>query len=603
MVSSEKLLQILREHFAYSNFRPGQEAAVRSILSGQDTFVLLPTGGGKSLIYQLPAVYFSSGVILVISPLISLMKDQAESLEHLGIPAAVYNSSIDELEQLKALSNAVTGKIRVLFLSPERAVSSYFLNQAKQMQVKMLVIDEAHCISRWGHDFRPEYTKLMLLQEALDNKAPVLALTATATANVQKEIYKYLGLKDANFVQESFLRENLSLAVKFCSSDEEKRQHILQELEALGSHDKAIIYCATRKATEDLAKFLKPLGSRVGYYHGGKPEGFRERAQNQFLSGKKNILLATNAFGLGIDIPTIRLVMHYQIPGSVEAYYQEAGRAGRDRRPARCVLLYQEKDLAIQKRLSFSKTQSNLWEKVKEYAYSQECRQRFLCNYFAEEVEDCQKCDVCRGDNASGEEWQKTWQKKEAQKKQDLSYNFQEGEEEAILNFVGNFSGKFGKTIVCNVLRGSEAKDVLKFRLENHPLHGKLAHIPVLALKDKIDVLVKKGSLRIKGKKYPKLATPYRSMAIAKSPSLPKQIQKNTSRNQLLRELRNFRDREARRKNQKKYMILANQVLTDIAAQKPQTAEDLLAIKGMGQVKTQLYAQEILHIIHSFSSE
>lgn len=604
---SDTIQTQLQQHFGYADFRPGQREAIEAVLAGKDTLLLLPTGGGKSLCYQLPALTYADGVVLVISPLISLMKDQAQALENLNIPAAVYNSSIDELEQMKALSHAVTGKIRVLFLSPERAVNSYFLAQVVKMSVRLLVVDEAHCISRWGHDFRPEYTKLSLLQEKLPTQTATLALTATATVKVRSEIEKYLGLNQPQLIQRSFLRPNLHFAVHFFESETTKKQHLLKELSEFAIGQKAIIYCSTRRMVEELAQFLKPLGARVGYYHAGKPESFRERAQNQFISGKKSILIATNAFGLGIDLPNIRLVVHFQTPGSLEAYYQEAGRAGRDGSKARCLLFYRDADLTIQKRFSSGarhlKNQRSLWEFMRDYAYANECRQQTLCGYFTETIEACGCCDVCTGSHNSEQAIEKLYQQEQKQKKQ-LAYEFSEEEEEYILQFIRKFPGKYGKTVVTGVLKGSMAKDILKFRLNEHVLHGRLAAVPTPALKQKLESLVASGKLVIKGKKYPKLSVPFAKKTAVRSPSnLPTQIRKNSDRNRLLRELRNFRDREARRKNQKKYMILSNQVLSQLASNRPKTNEQLLAIKGMGNIKTGLYGEELLKIIASFEIE
>ena len=356
-MSSESAREILAEVFGYSGFRYGQERAVSAVISGRDSVVLLPTGGGKSLCYQVPGIAFhrmGRGTTVVISPLIALMQDQVAALGGVGCAAAALNSHQSEEESREVVHRLLGGELALLYVSPERAVSPSFLRLLKRVEVPLLAVDEAHCVSQWGHDFRPEYMRLHEVRAHVS--APCIALTATATPVVLEEIETSLGLSEPERVCGDFSRPNLSFSVRHRRGHASRMEVLVQaiedcELRGRTAQGRAIVYCATRKTAEKVAKELKSGGVPATHYHAGRTKLARERAQRSFELGKTKVLVATNAFGMGIDYPDVRLIVHFQAPGSLEAYYQEAGRAGRDGLPARCVLLFGESDLQTQRRL------------------------------------------------------------------------------------------------------------------------------------------------------------------------------------------------------------------------------------------------------------
>ncbi|MFH1744692.1 MAG: ATP-dependent DNA helicase RecQ [bacterium] len=334
------IMDLLKIHYGFKSFRPGQEKVIDNILAGKSSVVIMPTGGGKSLCFQLPALVLD-GVTIVISPLISLMKDQVDSLEKIGIPATFINSSIMPAETNKRLGEVARGVYKLLYIAPERFYSQEFLNILKNIKVSLFAVDEAHCISQWGHDFRPSYTRLSEAIKFLGNPI-VAAFTATATPEVKKDIIKQLGLNDPEVVITGFARPNLQFGV-VRASESQKPQIVLDAVSSLPD-ESGIIYIGTRKRADDLLQFLLDNGIEAAVYHAGLDQSDRKWVQDNFMSGKVKVIIATNAFGLGIDKSNIRFVVHYDMPGTVEAYYQEAGRAGRDGLKSFCLLLYNSRD-------------------------------------------------------------------------------------------------------------------------------------------------------------------------------------------------------------------------------------------------------------------
>ncbi|HQI20345.1 MAG TPA: ATP-dependent DNA helicase RecQ, partial [Leptospiraceae bacterium] len=581
--------------FGLSEFRPGQLEAIEGILSGKDVMVILPTGGGKSLIYQLPAVMRETGLTLVISPLIALMKDQADSMRAIGVAAEYCNSTQDELEQRRVLSHCVTGKVKILYVSPERALSGDFLAILPRMNVNLIAVDEAHCISQWGHDFRPEYRALHNLRIS---GVPVVALTATATARVTRDVISSLDLHDPEIIKKSFFRPNLHYRVLHPENDREKQRILLDLLEERKFREnapgKCIIYCATRKKVDQVFEFLGSYGFRVGRYHAGRTSAGREKMQDAYSAGKVNVLVATNAFGMGMDALDVRLVLHYQVPSSLDAYYQESGRAGRDGQVSDCILFFSNADFVTQSFILGRSAGEDLLAPVRDFGYSQMCRQQYICSYFGEEISSCGVCDCCLEDgSASREDFLERERKSQTHRDARASYEFSDSEIESVHAVLRDYPGKFGKKILAGVLRGSKARDIIRYRLTQSSAYGALKDVPEEAIIRFFQDGIDNGIIKIEGIKYPKIylaQEPPRARVRKESPrkSGP------TEASDLLKKLKSFRDREARRLKWKKYMVMQNGLLSRIALSRPSSFAELARIKGMGDSRAEKYGPEIL---------
>ncbi|MCE9596449.1 MAG: RecQ family ATP-dependent DNA helicase [Spirochaetia bacterium] len=602
----------IKAHFGLDSFRPGQREAIESILALRDTVALLPTGGGKSLIYQLPAV-LSKGITLVVSPLIALMKDQVDALVGRGIAAAYCNSTQDEVEQMKILSAAVTGKLRLLFISPEKAVSHSFLQLVKRMNVSLIAVDEAHCVSKWGHDFRPEFRQLHTLREVASSNPPICALTATATTQVIDDITKALRMKDPQIIKRSFFRPNLAFSVQYPENEGEKEATLLGLLEEMNfrkSAGKCIIYCSTRAKVDRVCEVLREHNFRAGKYHAGRTSGIREKTHDSYSTGKLNVLAATNAFGMGMDDPDVRLIVHYQVPSSIEAYFQEAGRAGRNGNAARCVLFYANADFVTQNFIlgkeRNQQSGENLLRVMREYGMSSICRQKFLCNYFGESVEECGTCDVCSAGGTPehiAEYLESTAEKRKA-KESRSHHDFTPYETEIVAAALKRYPGVFGKKIIAGMLHGSKARDILKYRLVSSDLYAKLPHISADAIIKYLEDQISSGQIKIAGQKYPKIYLagfgPQRAERGTKHSSTgtgkPKRV--STPESELIKQLKNYRDNQARKLRWKKFMVMQNAIIVRIARARPTHTGDLLTIKGFGAAKADRFGEEILRIVH-----
>jgi len=479
----------LSDHFGYPDFRAGQADAVVAAIDGRDVCVLLPTGAGKSLCFQVPAIVAAEageGTTLVVSPLIALMNDQVAALKSRGIAAAVLSSHQSQAEQADVIAEFARGELTLLYASPERAAQSSFRSQLASTGLARLVIDEAHCVSQWGHDFRPDYLLLKDLRGIVD--VPVSALTATATQTVMDDICEQLELGNVVEVRGGFDRPNLSFEVQGHTDESTRVAAILYELETLGlrgrtskqNSGRALVYCSTRKVVERTARTLRERGVAVGYYHAGRTQLARDRAQSAFEQGRTRVLVATNAFGMGIDLPDVRLIVHFQTPGSLEAYYQEAGRAGRDGEPARCVCLFGEEDLETQRRLTRNSQASAIMlerreqalEEVERYVTRTDCRHAALVSHFTGDADEpsCGRCDVCQGrarERVSDER---------AGDSEQVLESLSEAELRSIEAAVERLKRPVDKLQFVQAMRGGRAKNLSRGGLLSMPEYASLAH-------------------------------------------------------------------------------------------------------------------------------
>lgn len=611
---------VLSDVFGHSDFRAGQSEAVDALLGGQDTVVLLPTGAGKSLCYQVPAVVAARegrGTTLVISPLISLMQDQVSALSGRGVRAAALNSHQEWSEQKEIGADFLRGNLDLLYVSPERAVLESFHRLLLRGQVAQLAIDEAHCLSQWGHDFRPEYMRLNELKDKL--QVPTIALTATATPAVMDEIVKHLILESPRIIRGDFSRPNLSFRVEHLRREAERMDALIARLDALGFRDRkpkgrVIIYCSTRKKTQKIAKTLKSHGFASGYYHAGRTKLARTRAQTAFDASRTRILVATNAFGMGVDYPDVRLLVHFQCPGSVEAYYQEAGRAGRDGLPAECLLFFGAGDMMTQRRLFSSGTASatilkrseNALAQVEAYASTMTCRQTFLSSHFTgrDDHQACGNCDICTLEDVS---------QPEAQKPKASVVELGEADRELILSAVDHLLKPVGKTNLAKALRGSRAKTLGRGGLLKIPEHGALHHYAEEDIVAAIVDLLAVGALAKKGQKYPTVWLPDKPVRAIRSPggagaSPRKRTSKKKkggrfSNTQLARALENYRRRKARSLKWKPYMVFQLRVILAVDDRRPQSVNELARIPGLGVAKIDRFGEDIIDLVREFEFE
>jgi ATP-dependent DNA helicase RecQ len=517
LASVEDAAAVLREVFGYPAFRGGQADAVAAVLGGRDAVVLLPTGGGKSLCYQVPAIAAArrgGGMAIVVSPLIALMIDQVSALVGRGVAAAALHSQLDDEEHARAIAAFAAGELALLYVSPERAVQEGFRRLLGRARISLLAVDEAHCVSQWGHDFRPEYLRLHELRELV--AAPAIALTATATPRVMDEIAGELRMAEPAIVRGDFARPNLAFAVRHLRSDAARMAATIEACEAAGLRaragaGRAIIYCSTRKKAEHVAEELRAAGFPAGHYHAGRTALARDRAQRAFALGRTRVLVATSAFGMGIDHGDVRLIVHFQTPGSIEAYYQEAGRAGRDGLPARCLMLFGAGDLMTQRRLQSDRQGARAEQAlaaIARYAEELRCRQQMLCAHFTgrDDHPRCERCDVCTGDaGVAGVEDGAPGERAEGAGAEPVA-PLPDGGRETILAAVAALRRPIGKLKLAKALRGSRAREVGELmRLPQHGALGEASEAQVVAA---IDELLGERKLVRMGRKYPTVWLP-----------------------------------------------------------------------------------------------
>ncbi|MEO8148517.1 MAG: DNA helicase RecQ [Bacteroidia bacterium] len=593
----------LKKYFGYDTFRPLQEDVINALMDNNDVLLLMPTGGGKSICFQLPAL-LKDGITLVISPLIALMKDQVEALPANGIAAAFLNSSLDYGSEREVVENCRNGSTKLLYISPEKAVTikDTFINE---LNISMIAIDEAHCVSTWGHDFRPEYMQLGFLREKFSH-VPFIALTATADKTVRKDIVQQLKLVEPKLFIASFDRPNLSLKVRRGATEKNK----LMEIELLikrHKNDSGIIYCLSRNSTEHVAMELKNKGFKTAHYHAGMDSSERSRVQEAFIKDEINVICATIAFGMGIDKSNVRYVVHYNLPKNIESYYQEIGRAGRDGVPSETVLYYSFQDLIMLQKFAAGSGQPELNKEklrhIQEFAEAKICRRKILLNYFSESMtHDCGNCDVCSN----------------PPKYADGTVIAQKA-----LSAITRMEEKVGSVMLVNVLRGSRNADILEKGYDKIKTHGAGADISYEFWQAYLMQMLQLGIIEIAyDESYVLKATAFGKLILQgkanvhfaqpeikvrpdkkKKATVAKEDAPALKRNGLFEELRSLRYTIAQSANLPAYTIFSDATLLDMAHRQPITDMDMLEISGVSESKMQKYGWDFLRVIEKFASQ
>ncbi len=604
---------VLRAVFGHADFRAGQGEAVAAVLAGRDAAVLLPTGAGKSLCFQVPAVAAHAGgggTTIVVSPLIALMNDQVGALLGRGVTAAAIHSHQDEDEQRTVVARFLAGELALLYVSPERAALASFHRMLTRVPIALLAIDEAHCLSQWGHDFRPEYLRLHELRAIV--AAPVIALTATATPRVMDEIVSALRLRAPAIVRGDFQRPNLRFEVRHLGSDAARIDAVIAVCETAGLRarsgaGRAIVYCSTRKKTELVAAALTSAGFPANHYHAGRTALARERAHTAFARGRTRVLVATNAFGMGIDYGDVRVIVHFQTPGSLEAYYQEAGRAGRDGDPATCLMLFGPGDLMTQRKLQVGASTSAAAEQRTEQALAavdryaratSRCRQVMLCAHFTgtDDHAACARCDTCIAppdatDDDAGIEADHR-----------VGVDALAGDaRQVILDAVAGLRRPIGRGNLALALRGSRAKAVAEGELMRLPEYGRLKDASEAAVIATIDALIRERRLVRRGQKYPTVwlaGRPVREAAPRPSPErTANPARRQPGGSDVARELDRYRRKMARELKWKTYMVFQRRVIAAIDAQRPASMAALARIPGLGPAKIARFGDDLLALV------
>ena len=594
----KQLHTLLKSAFGYEQFRPLQEEIIHRTLDGKDSFVLMPTGGGKSICFQIPALVFD-GLTIVVSPLISLMKDQVQALKANGVKAAFFNSSISTQEENEVIRKAIDGDLQLLYLSPEKliAVSQTWL---KELNIKLVAVDEAHCVSMWGHDFRPEYTQLRTFRNSLPS-VPFMALTATADKSARKDIEEQLGLTNSKLFISSFDRKNLSIAVRGQVEKKKKLQEIVNFIERR-KNESGIIYCLSRKNTEEVANHLKAAGHSVAFYHAGMHHEEREKTQTDFINDDTKIIVATIAFGMGIDKSNVRFVIHYNLPKNLEGYYQEIGRAGRDGLAAETVLYYNMRDFVLYSQFADdganTEMQKEKLNRMLQFAEAKSCRRKILLSYFGEHLnENCNNCDVCENPPKDFEGTILT---------------------QKALSGIVRMGEKDGITMLINVLRGSNNADIHAKKYSSLKTYGIGKEVSFFNWRDYVIQMANQGLIEImysensalkispigwkvlKGEKTIRLTTPLTSEDRKKTQKAVKTTSRDSPNKDLFTALKKIRYGISKEEKMPAYIIFSDKSLKLMASELPTTENEFLAISGVGMNKMEKYGEEFMSVIRKF---
>lgn len=585
-----KARQILQKFYGYENFRPGQKKVVESLLNKNDTVAIMPTGAGKSICFQIPALLFE-GVTLVISPLISLMKDQVDSLRQLGIAAVYINSSVSKAQLYKDLQDISAGFYKIIYIAPERLTSEYLPDSFKNLNISMVAVDEAHCLSQWGHDFRPSYRNILNFTNSLRIKPIISAFTATATPEVKTDIINLLGLKQPNVFVTGFDRPNLYFSVL---RGEVKDKFVIDYVKK-HQDEAGIIYVGTRKDVDALQVLLEIKGIKAGRYHAGMTDEERNQMQEDFLYDNLSVMVATNAFGMGIDKPNVRYVIHYNMPKNMEAYYQEAGRAGRDGLSGNCILLYSPQDTQLQKFLISKSTESEIRQQLEykrlqsmvDYCHTPQCLRAFILHYFGEfDVEE--HCDNCSNCKLEGELI-------------DITIDAQK-----VLSCVYRMHERFGVKMIAEVLKGSKSAKIKQFNFERLSTYGLMKERKLKDISDLILRLSAMQYLDITESQYPVVTLNELSWQVLRGQKKVWQkmviVKKAKAKGELFEALRSLRKELATKEKLPPYMIFSDATLTQMATDKPTDLELMKNIRGVGEFKLQKYGEEFLTVIKSYIS-
>jgi ATP-dependent DNA helicase RecQ len=604
------IYETLKQNFGYTTFREGQEPLIDAILTGRDALGIMPTGAGKSLCFQVPALMMD-GISLIVSPLISLMKDQVNALTQSGIAAAFINSSLTERQIYKALSNAQNNAYKLIYIAPERLLTSEFMHFAHDADISMLTVDEAHCISQWGQDFRPSYTSIPQFIAQLRKRPVVSAFTATATPRVREDILAQLALKDPKILVSGFDRPNLFFDIK---NPKDKFAALLSFLSDKKNRS-GIVYCATRAAAEEVSENLNQNGYNASRYHAGLSDTERHTNQDDFLHDRVQIMVATNAFGMGIDKSNVSFVVHFNMPKDLEGYYQEAGRAGRDGEPADCLLLYSRGDVSTNMWLinnsrdieysdptteeALKKRNIERLQEMERFCTTGGCLRGYILQYFGEKAHQSENCGGCIN---CATEFELT----------DITTDTQQ-----IISCVARMQERFGMNMVTDVLRGKKNAKVQSFRLDKLSTFG-ISQKSAARLTEIINFLLLEDYLYKTPEKFPiiKLGTNAkdalkpdalilmkRKKTIEETQSPAKKSPAKTTRPinpTLLSALKDLRLKIAKEQNQPAFVIFHDSTLTDMCIKLPTTAEELLEVSGIGKVKAEKYGTAFLALIQEF---